>query len=341
MAATARDCVHGIEVEAFAPGRYRIAWGADFTTAPVAIFAGDSPSSIALDTPLVAAAVGAAELPPLAPERRHYFHLRRSDGSGLVVAQRNVPLAGGVNFRDLGGYLTSDGRRVHWGRLFRSGHMANLTDDDKRVFAALDVRTICDFRLAEERASEMSRLPNEPRLEILGIAPGINDAFYFHRLFASTTDPQAIVDAMHEMLRSLVRDVAPRYGRLFEVLLEQPAGSTLINCSAGKERTGIGAALVLTALGVPRTGILYDFMLSRRYFPAEAEVPRVRQKYAVEAPGELGRALIMPLLETRESYLQSAFEVIDREYGSGEEFLRRLYGLGPPELRRLRDCYTG
>ena len=218
--------------------------------------------------------------------------------------------------------------------------MTNFTSRDKHTFAALDIRTVCDFRLADERANESTELPGPPALHVLGIEPGLGDKFYFHRLFASTDDPNELMEAMRAMLVSLVHNVAPRYGRLFEVLCANPPGAVLMNCSAGKERTGVGAALVLSALGVPRETILYDFMLSRIYFPAETEVPRVLEKYAVKQRGAAGRALIMPLLETHASFLEAAFAAIDEDFGSTAAFLAHHFGLGPAECARLQDIYT-
>lgn len=338
--ANSDDVLAGVAVELHSDGRYRFDWGPSFSAAPVTIHGGPSPAAIDREQPLLRDAQPGATVAALRPGQREYFLLRKADGSELVVAQRNVPLTGSINFRDLGGYATADGRRVQWGRLFRSGHMANLGADSVPQFLGLDIRSVCDFRTSEERASEARGLPGDPRLDVLEITPGIGDRYFFNRLFASTEDPEKIVAAMHEMMRVLVLTAAPRYQRMFEVLMEGAPGAVLINCSAGKERTGLASVLLLTALGVPRATILYDFMLSQRYFPAEAEIPRVITKYAVSATGEAARRLIMPLLETRESYLQSAFAAIDEGYGSGEGLLKTLYGLGPAELARLRSHYT-
>lgn len=340
QAASSDDLVVGIAVELQNDGRYRFDWDARFSDAPLSIYGGASPATIDRRAPLLREARPGATLAAQRPGLREYFLLERGDGSGLIVAQRNVPMRGSINFRDLGGYATHDGRRVHWGRLFRSGHMANLGADSVPQFSELGIRTVCDFRTSEERASESRGLPGDPRLEVLEITPGIGDRYFFNRLFASTQEPQPVLDAMHEMMRVLVMTAAPRYQRMFEVLMECGPGAVLINCSAGKERTGVASALLLTALGVPRATILADFMLSARYFPYEAEIPRVITKYDVKWPPEVARPLITPLLETRESYLQSAFAAIDEHYGSGEGLLETLYGLGPAELARLRAHYT-
>ena len=329
-----------IHVERRANGDYVIDWGQHFAGQLVNIFAGRSPTSINMARPVVEGVTCEANIPGLSSGLRHYFYLQPSDSDGLIVAERNVPLQGGVNFRDLGGYATTDGRRVDWGRLFRSGHLSNLTGDDKDCVASLDIRTVCDLRVADELVAENTQLPGTPEIEVLGIPPGVKDRFFFHRLFENTDAPADVALAMHEVMRSLVLDSGSNFGRIFEILLEVREGNVLINCSAGKERTGIAAALILTALGVPREAILDDFMLSQVYFPAETELERVYEKYTVRATGEQARRLVMPLLETRESYLQSTFDAIDEHFGSGDAFLRQTYGLGDLELRHFKDTYT-
>jgi protein-tyrosine phosphatase len=333
------DVLHSIQVEPAGDG-YRIRWHDCFSDQPVNVHVGPSPTGLERSTPRVDGALGQAHIPDLDPEVRHYFRLEPAAGDGITVAERAVPLAGGINFRDVGGYATGDGRRVDWGRLFRSGHLSKLTGDDKRYFGSLDIRTVCDFRTHEELENENAALPNHPAVEILAVPPGVRDRYFFHRLFASTTDPEAVVAAMHEVMRSLIRDAAAHYARLFEILLAHRGGNILLNCSAGKERTGVGAALVLTALGVPRETIRYDFMLSKAYFPALSELDRVIEKYEVKATGEAASRLVMPLLETRASYIESAFAIIDEEFGSGEAYLQQACGVGAAELRRLRDEFT-
>lgn len=334
------DSLHAIRVEAEGDG-LRIEWDAAYTGGPVDVHAARTPDAFDPARPLVRAARGCARLPADCANPRHYFRLVPADAEPIIVARRDVPLDGCVNFRDLGGYRAADGRRVRWGRLFRSGHMANLSEAGKFGFARLDIRAVCDFRLAEERATENADLPGAPPVATIGIPPGVGDREYFHRVFASTDDPRVVLEAVHETMRSIVRDAGARYAKMFEVLLEREEGAVLLNCSAGKERTGIGSALVLEALGVPRDTILADFMLSRRYFPATSEIPRVREKYAVRARDDAqATALIMPLLETHESYLAAAFAAMDAHGHGGESFLAGVCGVGPAEIRRLRELYT-
>lgn len=329
-----------IRIEGNGEGSYELTWTPAFSSGPVDVYIGDNPDAINMEVALVSGAIGGTRISGVAPRVRHYFRVCPRGELGVIAAQRDVPLDGGVNFRDLGGYATNHGRKVKWGRLYRSGHMSNLSGPGLAYFAGLNIDTVCDFRLSVERANESIALPNNPRIEVLEIPPGVKDRFYFHRVFRDSNDPADVVRAVHDVVRSMVDGSAARYQRLFEVLLAPGDHNILINCSAGKERTGVGAALILTALGVPRETIYYDFMLSRVYFPAANEVQRVLEKYEVAAVGDAATNLVMPLLETRESYLRAAFDFIDENFGGGIEYLNAQFGLGAAELRRLRDQYT-
>ncbi|MFT4561222.1 MAG: protein-tyrosine phosphatase [Gammaproteobacteria bacterium] len=328
-----------IQVEQNEDGTHELSWTSAFSAAPVDIYGGQSPDTIDMGNALAVDVTRSTTIAGLVPNIRHYFRLCRHGQAPVMVAQRNVPLAGCVNFRDLGGYLAEDGRRVKWGRLFRSGHMSNLTPGARDYFAKLDIKAVCDFRISEERASEATDLPNNPSMNILEIPPGIKDRFFLHRVFQDASGPEDVVKAVHEIVLSMVNESAARYQRLFDVLLECTDENILINCSAGKERTGVASALILTALGVPRATIYYDFMLSKQYFPTQKEIPRVLKKYNV-GEGLAAQQLIMPLLETHESYLRTAFESIDKNFGDGLGFLKQRYGIGPNELNELRDRYT-
>lgn len=334
------DSLLDVRVSGVAPDAHLIEWGDTFGDASVDVFAHRLADASDPPAASVRGAINSAELhtPDLA---RPYFRLAPARGDALIVARRDLPLDGCVNFRDLGGYRTADGRRVRWGRAFRSGHMANLSPAGMRDFATLDIRAICDFRMVEERESEDAVLPGTPTCTTLGIPPGVGDREFFHRVFASTDDPAVVREAIHDTMRAIALDSAARYARMFEVLLAAGDGSVLLNCSAGKERTGIGSALFLSALGVPRDTVRYDFLLSGLYFPAQSEVGRVREKYGLQAADEaLAVALVMPLLETSPSYFDAAFGAIEERYASLDDYLDRACGVGPAELRRLRELYT-
>jgi protein-tyrosine phosphatase len=328
-----------IEVQETSPGDYQIDWETEFKQRPVSVYSDLTPKFPG-GLLLGEGQIKNGRYAGLPTQRRHYFHIEDQQGLRRLAAQRNIPLSGAVNFRDLGGYLTNGGQVTKWGTLFRSGHMSRLTSEDQTYLAQLDIRTVCDFRREIEIQSEASLLPGSPTTHNVQITPGARDANHIQQLFAGTDKPEDVVAAMLEIMRILITDAAPQYKKLFELLLEHDDGTFLMNCSAGKERTGVGVALLLMALGVPRETIQYDFMLSGKYYPIESEIPRVFEKYEVGLRGEAGRRLVMPLLEARQAYIQVVFDEIDKNFASDEAFIRDTFMLGDVELSHLRAKFT-
>ncbi len=332
------DPILRIDAERLPGDRYVLAWTTEMFPGSVSVFAGPSPDAIDLARPIVRDARSGLTIE--APHSPCYFALRAEGRPPIVVGARHLALEGATNLRDLGGYATGDGRRVQWGRLFRSGHLARLSERSQQNLAELGIRTVCDFRIDEERTIESMVLPHGPELIALDIPPGLKDRLYFQRLFERTDDPREVTAAIQTMLRGLVLESSDRYRTMFDALLDARGGALLFHCSAGKERTGTGMVFVLTALGVPRDTIRHDFLLSKRYFPAEREVPRILRKYAVPSKTDAQlRPLIEPMLDTAPSYVEAIFSAIDECADSPERFLEDRLGVTPERRLRLRDRY--
>jgi protein-tyrosine phosphatase len=127
---------------------------------------------------------------------------------------------------------------------------------------------------------------------------------------------------------------------MFEELLALEGEGFLINCAAGKDRTGFGAALILGALGVSEADIVQDYLLSERYYPLQREIGRIRRKYGPYLGENVELERIMPMLETRESYIRAALDTIRDDFGDIEAYLERALGIGPSERAQLRALYT-
>ncbi|MDH3642864.1 MAG: tyrosine-protein phosphatase, partial [Gammaproteobacteria bacterium] len=182
---------------------------------------------------------------------------------------RLVDLPGSVNFRDFGGYHTHAGTRVRRGLLFRCGQMANLTEDGQSGFAELNIRVICDLRRPDERDADPTPVPHHVsrRVEI-PIDPGGTSA-----LRQSLSDGEASVAQRIEFMRAitgeLTRDHASSYRLMFRALQDHAPGGFLVHCTAGKDRTGVGVALILLALGVPREVVMEDYLLTNEVIDFE------------------------------------------------------------------------
>jgi protein-tyrosine phosphatase len=257
--------------------------------------------------------------------------------SAVAGHQRLLPLEGGQNFRDLGGYPTVGGRHVRWGLLFRSGSMHNLTRSDFAYLRRVGIRTVCDFRDTRERAHEPVEWPT-------GQAPTILAKDYLMEsrdIGIPTSAKPWTKERARAVMRQQYAAILPRFGAqyrdMFEALL---AGQVPLafNCSAGKDRTGVAAALVLTALGVPRKTIIEDYLLSNRYLDTERAL-----KSARDGAGEwssMPRDALLVFLSVDGSFLEATFAVMDAHKGGSAGYLRDEMGLGPAEIQHLRAAFT-
>lgn len=246
---------------------------------------------------------------------------------------RLLPTEGGFNLRDFGGYATTDGGIVRRGMLYRSGTMALLTAADEAYLGGLGIRMVCDLRRPKERLNEPTRWCEPAGVE------------YWSRDYAETSgimsevartaDPTA--ESMRAMMIALYRQIpvdhAASYRVMFGRLLDGQV-PMLFNCSAGKDRTGVGAALILHALGVPRETIFEDYQLTN-------QVDFTRLWFAKDKESLLARLsaqspeVVAPVITADPAYLDTMYDEFDRRHGGIEGYLAML-GVDADAQRRLR-----
>ena len=275
---------------------------------------------------------------------RPYFYLRGGAGRGRRVAVRVLPLEGGRNFRDLGGYPTRDGRRVKWGRVFRSGFMTDLTDADYEYLSALGIRVVCDFRSEEERAARPTRWRAAPTIEYrtwsYSDADDPGGMGLGSLLSRPHLTPESVARIMTRLYPNIVEEHKAKYRDLFHSLAagELPLA---FNCSAGKDRAGTAAALILSALGVPREIVVRDYALSERVVDYEADLPAAgagrEERASDRPPGGLPAALMRPLLRSDPAYIRSTLAYLDATYGGVLEYIRTALDIADAELARIRE----
>ena len=169
-------------------------------------------------------------------------------------------LQGAPNFRDLGGYIGHEGRPLRWRRLFRSDHLADLTPADLARLQQLPLARTFDFRGIDERAATPYDLPGVRQLS-LAIEPTVVQRMNDIAAAGTALTAPVVTELMKDLYRALVNDRADRFAELFAHLIESDAPS-VFHCTAGKDRTGIAAALVLLALGVSRDVVQADYLLT-------------------------------------------------------------------------------
>ncbi len=234
-----------------------------------------------------------------------------------------VQLTGASNVRDLGGWPASGGR-VRRGVVFRGATLSGLTSDDRGRLAALGLRTICDLRGIAERADAPSRLP-AVTVHSLPVEPRVG-ANLRDILATREATGEDTLSLMHKAYIAYALDWAHRYRALFALLLDRQAAPLLFHCSAGKDRTGFGAALILTALGVPRELIMEDYLASNRLWRGDAGID-----------ADLPPHVAAGLLTVRTELLDSAFAAIDEAHGSFDRYAEVQLGLDRARIEQLRE----
>jgi protein-tyrosine phosphatase len=232
-------------------------------------------------------------------------------------------LQGASNFRDVGGYLTQNGRRVRHGQVFRSDHLAGLTTDDERRLQALGVSHSLDFRGVAEFTATPYDIPGVQRVA-LTIEPTV--VARMQALVAQGIEPttEETVELMRETYRDFVNRNADTFGRFLKHLLEQPTPQ-VFHCTAGKDRTGFAAALLLSALGVDQATIEHDYLLTNQLYRRD---PRLEGK---------GPAHVMKVLwQVQPEFLHAAYEAVDAQHGGMQNYLHGAIGLSPQEVAELR-----
>jgi len=268
---------------------------------------------------------------------RPYFLLVPQKGESVHVAERVLPLEGGSNFRDLGGYETESGKEVKWGLLFRSAQMSDLTMHDYGYLRALHINVICDFRATEERQNQPTEwqkfgvkdyLARDYELDFMNRLPDTK---------GEKLNAKQATDMMAGFYKTMPMEFASNYRQMFQELLAGDA-PLAFNCSAGKDRTGVAAALILTALGVPREQVVSDYQLSNRYYK-----PNGDRQAASETEKQLmsmfDEEALRALMGTQPRFIEAAFKGMEEEYGSVDGYFETALGVGDAERAKLRSMF--
>lgn len=251
---------------------------------------------------------------------------------------RKLPFDGAHNFRDLGGYATADGKTLRWGMLYRSDKLSDLSATDEQYLERLDIRRVVDFRSELERDGEPDRIAPDSSIAIVN-KPIAIEAAAIDQVADRIVASDATVEEMGQLLidanRQMVEDFTPVYREYMQELLVADNYPTVFHCTAGKDRTGLAAALVLSAVGVPRETVMQDYLATNDYTAEHIDkmVMLIKVGSLFRANSEAVRALFA----VEERYLGEAFAAIDTHYGDMDNYLSAGLGLGPVERAKLRS----
>jgi protein-tyrosine phosphatase len=323
------------------PTEYKLSYAFTGDTHKVQILASTDASGAKGLQPVTATSDTTVAVHAGQPGQRIYFFLKPDHGERREVSIRHLPLQGTPNFRDLGGYETTDGRFVRWGLIYRSGVLSHLTQDDFKYLAQTGIRVVCDFRTAQENATEPEIWIPDAHVEHVSLPIGSDgnkdiNASMQQMLANNPTDAQ-LKERMARTYGSFAFTNAPEYAQVFKQL-EEDHLPLLYHCTAGKDRTGVFSALLLLTLGVPEKTVVADYALTNKYL-LDSMSAADSQKMLASNPG---LAHLTPeqrnvLMSADPEFLTSTLRQIDAKYGSFDNYRRKALGVTDSDAEKLRE----
>ncbi|QTY27953.1 tyrosine-protein phosphatase [Flavobacterium sp. CS20] len=268
-------------------------------------------------------------------KERMFFGIVNDLGDTLVISNRQIPLLGLSNFRDIGGLQTTDGKTVKWGKIYRSDKLSELSNNDVQLLKTMNIKTVIDFRTASEVTKEPDVIANDSYFDYKNYptGPDMKDKNKYLEMLREFESPEDSADLLKEITGQFPIEWKDTYIKLFENLVQtnQPL---LFHCTAGKDRTGLASALILYVLGVDKNTIIDEYLLSNFYRQED------NNKWISQiAQYDIDPEIIRPFMDVRKSYLLNAFNTIEKEYGSMDNYVKNVLNLSEKDINTLRNKY--
>jgi protein-tyrosine phosphatase len=253
--------------------------------------------------------------------------------------ERHLSFYGARNFRDLGGYQTLEGKCLRWRALYRSGSLHKLTDADLQRLSDLELEWIVDFRSPKEKELEPDRLPAHLVTRLVEI-PILDSSTQLSQSSRNEVVKRLKNIDPGQSLSTTNMELATRFTtemrKFMDVLLTSHGRPVLFHCTAGKDRTGFVAAITLRMLGVPQEVVMQDYLLTNKYFYADHR----RNIFLLRLlKGRQVATVVSGLVRADPAYLSTAFQTIDQNHGSFENYVHEALGLTISDIDCLKSYY--
>jgi protein-tyrosine phosphatase len=249
------------------------------------------------------------------------------DTTIVYNSKRPIKLEGGSNFRDLGGYPAKKGKHVKWGHIYRSADVSKLTENDFKTLTNLHLETVCDLRGPDELKTNPDRLPEG--IYSINLPAGSENVKV--GMNYATMNRDSMMNAMY----SRTDHLKAKYKPMFEQLLTLPNNKSLMfHCTAGKDRTGVGAAMILSALGVDKKYVIADYEATNFYWKDARE--KMMQGMAKTGMSETS---LKSMLAANPKYIETFLNTIVTKYGSMNNFLKQEMEMDDEKIAKLKELY--
>lgn len=313
-------------------GNYILKWETDpKLKGQVQVYASATPENFDMSVPALSAKIedGVTTFITNDNLKRLYFRLIFDGEYQYDVSARYSFMDNIQNFRDLGGYYTSKGKQMKWGMIYRSGSIERFDERDSVRLSSIGIRTILDLRSKKEvEAAPISFA--KANVVRVSISDGDRDAL-MERLQANTLRKQDGILYMEDKYLQFVTQDYDVFGEALHLFLDEANYPILIQDDLGKDRTGFLSSLLLTLLDVPRESVMQDYLASNRYIDV-GFFAKDACSMSLDA-----QETITVLLSAKESFLDIAYQEIDRKYDSFQEYTEKELHFSPQDQAQLRE----
>lgn len=254
-----------------------------------------------------------------------------------------------VNARDLGGYKTTDGRKVRSGLLIRGASLATAKDTDLALLSDLHVVKVIDFRTDFEKKGKENRPLLGAAYVCLPITT-VDDSDAPEELARYKTfdiSKLIMIAAFNERAKTIAQELYPslvmrpdcqrQFATFLREVIETQDGAVFFHCTQGKDRTGLASAYLLSALGVDRETVIVDFDKTNQVYAKDVRKYSRKVKFFGGKEEEI--AVVKAFIGANTENFIKALDLIDAEYGSMDIYLRKVLGLTETDFETLKERY--
>lgn len=285
---------------------------------------------------------------------RPYFYVK-GQVSSYITAERTLPVDGMNNFRDMGGYETVDGKRVKWGKLYRSDHIHNATEKGLEYLRKLGIHTIIDYR----SESEISKYPNptiandvltyclDPSAHAAELAAQFQSSkenedlnlinkIIEQRKNGKLVSQHDVVFKQYQTFASSEKSKAA-FGDMLRVLAKPEAAAAVQHCRGGKDRTGFGSMLILGVLGVPTEILIKDYLITAKNREERNRIKMEKYKTLTNDPVVLEH--LYSFIDTKSKFLEASIQSIVSKNGSIVQYVKDELEISQEIIDILKSLY--
>ena len=271
---------------------------------------------------------------PKAYEKRKYFGLISDDKDTIIVSNKHVKLEGANNFRDLGGITTLNGKRLKMGYIYRSDKLSEITETDLDKLDNLEIKNVIDLRTQPEVSEEPDNIPKNAEITYRHLPIGDDSLMggseeeMIKKL--KKFKPEQSEKFMVNATANFAIDYKDSYKKLYDQLNNDQM-PLVFHCTAGKDRTGVATALLLDILGVSKEIIYDDYLMSNYYrYQGNEEMLEEAALYGID------HKILRPFMEVRKKYLDAAYDKIETDYGSVENYFKKGLGFTEKDIAKWK-----